>query len=715
MKNISVLLFSALMICMLTPLQAQNDAAQRLYQQGIFQMEAMGNFIAAIELFEKLVADYPDNKPLASRALLMAGRCHEKLGRAEAEKAYTRILEDYSDQREIVNEARTRLLALSDRATQAPYTGIITRKVWQGSDACAIVNISADERHVTFTDWTTGDLALFELATGETRRLTNKGPWSESSAYALSPVFSNDGKYIAYTWFEDNSDCGLRMFDLESGEVQVLLDEKSLYFQVLEWAPDGKSLIVYSNENYEDTRFWQYFIENDNLSLLKSFNHHLNPVKVVFSPDGKYIAYDQYAREFENRLNIYTIDLESKEQTELVNHPSENFVCGWTPDGTQLVFISNRTGVNAIWTIPVKEGKAAGAPELLKTDVGFSITPIRLTERGSFFYGVDSGSRDVYIASFNAEETEPFGPPIKISQQHEGSNRAATWSGDGRYIAYTATRQQKPAAHSNAVIIHDLETGRDQNIILNISMALDYIAWSPDNKSIALSTIYLKDNQQLQGLFILNTTTGEIAETIKEGLSQEFLFKPAWSGDGKYLYYFQRDQNDLRYFLLERNMLTGQEKALLNLSEDIVGTGNEWPTLELVYSSHDNMLAFSRSSALNRRSDLFLIDLKDNDPKPRAILTADYPEVIRRALSFTGDEVGFIKSRLDEKNIHRDFELWSISIVSEEARKIIDIPIEFRLFSLHPDGKTAVFNMGLHNNPCEIWAIDNLLPTRLNE
>jgi Tol biopolymer transport system component/outer membrane protein assembly factor BamD (BamD/ComL family) len=710
MKNMPVLFFSALIICMLTPLQAQNDAAQRLYQQGIFQMEAMGNFNAAIEIFEKLVADYPQNKSLASRALLMAGRCHEKLGREEAEKAYNRILEEYSDQREIVNEARARLLALSERATQVVHTGMITRKVWKGPYACALSNISPDGNYVISTDWTTGDLALFELATNQTRRLTNKGPWSESAAYALFPVFSHDGKYIAYTWFEDNSDCGLRMFDLESGEVQVLLDEKSLYFQVLEWAPDGKSLIVYSNENYEDTRFWQYFIESDSLSLLKSFNHHFNPVKVVFSPDGKFIAFDSHARSLESQVNINSIDLETKEQFELVVHPSENFVCGWTPDVTQLVFISNRTGVNAIWTIPVKEGKAAGAPELLKTDVGFSITPIRLTERGSFYYGVDSGSRDVYIASFNPEETEPFGPPIKISLQHEGSNRAAAWSSDGRYIAYTATRQQKPAAHSNSVIIHDLETGRDQNTVLDISMALDFIAWSPDNKSIALSTIYLKNNQQFQGLFILNTATGEISETIKEGLSQEFLFKPAWSNDGKYLYYFEREQPDLRYFLLERNMQTGREKALLELSDDIVGKGNEWPFLELVYSAHGNMLAFSRSSVLKKRSDLFLINLKDSVPQPRAILTADYPEVIRRALSFDGEEVVFIKSRLDEKNIHRDFELWSINIVSEEARKIIDIPIEFRLFSLHPDGKTAVFNMGLLHNPCEIWVIDNMLP-----
>ena len=709
MKYASVIILLVLIICMLTPLHAQNDAAQRLYQEGIFQMEAMGDFSAAIELFEKLVLEHPANKPLASRALLMMGRCHEKLGRDEAEKAYKRILEEYGDQREVVNEARVRLMAISDRSMQEIYTGMITRKVWKGSYHCRFYDISADEKYVTFTDWTTGDIALSELATNQTRRLTNKESWSESSAHALFPVFSHDGKYIAYSWFDNNDEYSLRMIDLEREEVQVHLQDKGLYVQPLEWAPDGKSIVLLSNEAHENFGLWQYFFEEDSLSLLKSFSEYFHPEKVVFSPDGKYIAYDHYSREPENKLNIYSIDLQSKEQYELVIHPSENFAIGWTPDGSQLIFISNRTGINAIWTIPVEEGKAAGIPEILKTDVSFSITPIRFTESGSFYYGVNSGSRDVYIASFNPEKTEPFGTPRKISQQHEGLNRIASWSSDGRFIAYAATRNERDVTRSNAVIIHDVETGQNRNIILDLRMVFDYMAWSPDNKSMAVSAIYYKAGQQFQGLFILNTATGEITEIIEEGLIQEFFFKPAWSGDGKYLYYISRDQTDLQYFLTERNMQTGRQKVLLELSENIVGTENNWPTFELVHSLNENMLTFSRIATTEKRSDLFIIDLKDNTPQPRAIHTVYYPEVIIRALSFDEEDVVFIKSKLDETNTQRDFELWSINIFSEESRKIIDIPIEYQLFSLHPDGRTAVFNMGLQNNPCEIWVINNLL------
>jgi outer membrane protein assembly factor BamD (BamD/ComL family) len=73
----------ALITCTLKTSQAQNDAAQRLFQEDIFQMEAMGDFTAAIEIFEKLVSEYPGNKPLASRSLLMAGhlpRVNHKTG-----------------------------------------------------------------------------------------------------------------------------------------------------------------------------------------------------------------------------------------------------------------------------------------------------------------------------------------------------------------------------------------------------------------------------------------------------------------------------------------------------------------------------------------------------------------------------------------------------------------------------------------------------------
>ena len=705
MKNISVLFLSAFMMCMLTNLQAQEDAAQRLYQEGIFQMEAMGNFNAAIQIFEKLVSDYPYNKPLASRALLMAGRCNEKLGREEAEKAYKRILEEYSDQREIVNEARVRLMALSELTRPAEHTGMITRRVWQGPDICAWAQPSQDEKYIVFTDGATGNLALLDLKTREQRRLTHKAP--EADGGALIPVFSPDGKHIVYTWYDENQSCDFRMLNLETGEVKVLMDGEFIFLSTLAWSPDGKSIALIIVNIERDNILGLYNMEEDTFRLLKTFEEYFYPVKTAFSPDGKYLAYD-HGRE-QNWINIYTVDLDTNEHYELVTHPSENIVGDWTPDGTQLVFISNRTGVNAIYAVPVKNGRVAGETVMLKTDVSQAITPIRLTQSRSLYYGIDSGGRDVYTATFNPDEPEPFGAPVKISRRFQGANRAAAWSNDGRFIAYVAARQQREIYYSNAVIVHDVETGREKDIMLNVTMLFDFIRWLPDNESVIVNAIYLSDRQRHFALFILNTKTGQVTDTIEGGINGYFI-DPVWSQDGKYMYFLRGNYIDLKVVFVKRIMKTGVETVLFDPAESSDNLDAGSPMFRLVSSNDQNMLAFSRRSTIERRSDLFLIDLEEDNPEHVTLLTINAPEVISRTFSFEGDQVFFIKSRLDEKNVQRDPELWSFNISTGESRKIVSVPEDFLYISLHPDGKSALFNMGPRMNPCEIWAIDNLLP-----
>ena len=699
---------------MLTPLQARDDAAQRLYQEGIFQMEAMGDFSAAIELFEKLVSEHPENKPLASRALLMAGRCHEKLGQEEAEKAYNRILEEYSDQREIVNEARTRLMALPQLARLAEHTGMLTRKVWQGLDGCYRVNPSPNLKYIAFRERLSGNLAILEPETGKTRRLTNKEYglyWGERANF---PVFSPDGKVIAYTWYDKDLVCGLRLFDMESSKIRVLLEnEDFLRLQAFEWSPDGKAIVLLIKTVDKELMLCLYRIEEDTLTQLKSFDEHFSPVKIAFSPNGRYIAYDHYGSSNRNYRSIFTIDLEYNKVYELVTHPSENFVCGWSPDGSQLVFISNRTGVNAIWTIPVSEGKTAGSPQMLKTDISLAVTPISLTESGSFYYGIDSGGRDVFTATFNPDDPEPFGQPSGISRRYQGSNRTASWSRDGRFIAFTAARDQRKIYLSNTIVIHDTETGRERDFIMDMSPIYENIVWSPDDEFVAFRSVYLKDNQNNTAIFIMNAATGEINDTIK-GCNASYFTTPFWSKDGKKLYFFKGQITQMRNVLIERNMETGGEKILYEPSDIENDPGTQMYSYYVLYFSDDSLLLFSRRAINKITSDLYIKDLKSDSPEPRLLLTTESPEVIERSFSFNGDQVIFIKRRFDTMGVPEE-ELWSVNISTEEFRKISVIPQVYRSLSIHPGGNKVLFNMGPWSNACEIWVIENLLPGRLNE
>ena len=53
--------------------------------------------------------------------------------------------------------------------------GIVVRQVWSGSDVDVEGAPSPDGRYLSYVDWDTGDLAVYELTTGKKRRLTNKG------------------------------------------------------------------------------------------------------------------------------------------------------------------------------------------------------------------------------------------------------------------------------------------------------------------------------------------------------------------------------------------------------------------------------------------------------------------------------------------------------------------------------------------------------------
>ena len=91
----------------------KSQSADVLLGAALHQEEVEGNLEAAIETYKKILADFPDNRPMAARALLQMGQCYEKLGKDEARKAYERLVRDYADQSEQVKLARTRLAALT--------------------------------------------------------------------------------------------------------------------------------------------------------------------------------------------------------------------------------------------------------------------------------------------------------------------------------------------------------------------------------------------------------------------------------------------------------------------------------------------------------------------------------------------------------------------------------------------------------------------------
>ena len=160
-----------------------------------------GDLKAAIELYKKIAQS--GNRAAAAKALVRMGQCYEKLGDAEARKAYERVVREFGDQTEAVAEARKRLAEKEGAAE----TGVVTRLVTTFDDgtyyriALAGQPGSAGERYMVLVR--EGATFVRDLETGQERRALEPPPQGEYFDALSFP----DGKRLLLTrYFEKRSD-----------------------------------------------------------------------------------------------------------------------------------------------------------------------------------------------------------------------------------------------------------------------------------------------------------------------------------------------------------------------------------------------------------------------------------------------------------------------------------------------------------------------------
>ena len=78
--------------------------------------------------------------------------------------------------------------------------------------------------------------------------------------------------------------------------------------------------------------------------------------------------------------------------------PSNDLLAGWSPDGSTLLFTSDRSGALGVWGVSMASGKPAEAPRMIKPDLGSRAFTITVTASGTLIYGVQASSQNVHIA-----------------------------------------------------------------------------------------------------------------------------------------------------------------------------------------------------------------------------------------------------------------------------------------------------------------------------
>ena len=659
-----------------TAAQQKPGAPEALLGSALHQEEAEGNLEAAIAIYKKLISEKGVDRALAAKAHLHIGLCYEKLGNAEARKAYERVVREFADQPEEAKLARARLAALGGRDS-----AMRVRRIWAGPDVNIYGAPSRDGAYLTFMDWP--DLALRDLATGQKRRLTNKDPRSPGFEFVLFSVPSPDSKLVAYAWWNKDNFFDLRIVGLDGSNPRVLYANPGVEYLVPnDWSPDGKNILAVFHRGDKGSQISLVSVLDGSVRVLKSFSGEA-PQRARFSPDGRNIAYDFPQRTGSKEHDIFVLAVDGDHETPVVQHPANDVVFDWTPDGKRLLFGSDRSGTMGAWWIQIADGKPEGTPELVKPDLG-QFTPMGFTRNGSYYYGVETAISDVYIAELDLATGKLLAKPSLATLRNMGSNDRPDWSADGRQLLYLS-----PASSGvwspRMICVRDTGNGEVRELASKLNRVA-WVRWSPDGRSLLVSAE--------AGLCRIDVQTGDFEQVVQTA----FGWTAVWSRDGKAIFYHQWDPTTRKACIVVRDFATGQVKVLHSVAAPSAYYGG------LALSRDGQQLAFIVNDLESGPRVLNVMPASGGTA--RELLREGRP-LMQHPAVWTPDGLSLLFVRQHGPGDSKT-DLWLISARDGEARKL-DLTAEgMRDLCMHPDGRHVAFTAGPSRS--EVWVMENFLP-----
>jgi len=682
----------------------KNDQTDVMFQAALHKQLVDGDLEGAIEQYKTILAKYGSDRAVAAKAWVEMGQCYEKLGKEEARKAYERVLREYADQSEAAAKARARLAALSGNGASRS-SEMVTRRLWTGPDVdVEDCSVSPDGRYLSYVDWTTGDLAIRDLATGKTRRLTNKSSSAESGGHATFSVISPDGKEVAYTWKQELPGeiflADLRLVRLDGSAPRVLYSNRQAQSAVpTDWSSDGKYIVTLLIKPDSTLQIVLVTVADGSVRVLKTVGWE-SPEKMTFSPDGRYIAYDFPQQQDSDNRDIFLLAADGSREIRLVEHPADDRLLGWAPpDGNSILFASDRSGSMSAWVLRVADGKPTGPPELVKRDIG-RVYPIGFTRTGSFYYGLAIGTSDVYTAEFDSAAGKVLTEPQKATQRFVGSNSSPAWSPDGQNLAYISQPNLLGIPSAEQVVsIRSLRTGQERELSPKFYYIFPNIQWSPDGRSILVQAKEWKSLGR-EGVYLIDAQTGEVTRVLETDPGSD-LPNPAWFPDGKRLLYRNGESGTKNENILMRDLETDRETALFQAT----------PTSkidDMALSPDGQQVALTLLDQETRSSVLKVLPVAGGDASE--LVRAKEPEtIVGDSLSWSPDSRYIVFGRNRATSQESKTELLTISRAGGKPHPLGVAMDSVRRLSFDPNGHHVAFAAGRAKS--EVWVVENFLPT----
>ncbi|KYK37375.1 MAG: hypothetical protein AYK19_21645 [Theionarchaea archaeon DG-70-1] len=158
-----------------------------------------------------------------------------------------------------------------------------------------------------------------------------------------TPAWSPDGTRIAFSSYIDGIQ-NIYAMDADGSNVVNLTNSPGHDYDPA-WSPDG-TRIAFSSSRDSTKEIYVMDIDGSNVTKLTSnplirYTENWGDSNPEWSPDGKKIVFSSYRY---GNDDIYVMDADGSNLTNLTNNPARDMHPSWSPDGKKILFASYRDG-----------------------------------------------------------------------------------------------------------------------------------------------------------------------------------------------------------------------------------------------------------------------------------------------------------------------------------------------------------------------------------
>ena len=557
--------------------------------------------------------------------------------------------------------------------------------IWSGADMPPALSINRAGDVIAYVTPDRRNVAVRTMPTQATTVVSKHLP--NSRDLVTQVALTDDGKQVAYVLLNEKTGVP----ELHSVVVGDATSDRTLIAKDrlgevtwLAWSPNGRELAAALIPGASRATVALVDANSGAMRDLAVLDWR-GPMNLAWSPDGRFIACDLPAGDDTGQRDIFVIDRASGKTERVRSGPEAELLAGWTERG--VFYLSDRSSESSLWVLPVVDGRAAGAPAMVRSLEPAS--PLAMTAAGDLVVTSTRRDRRVQVASVDLNTGRLLREPVAPVLDSYASFRQAGWSLNGRQIAYMSVNPRSRAAMS-LLIRNDL--GILTEVPLKLSN-LSTIDWAPDGRAFIGRGADFKGRW---GLFHIDAATGDITpfKYFEEGRQY---FTPHWSRDGRRIYFTGGTGGGfLTGGFYVHDARSGAERTVF-LQKDVRTEGpGAFPGMrDLRMSPDETLVSGLDPGTASKPSTLWVVRVKDKVARELLRIPAARAFTHNSGIVWTRDSKALIVNRIGTTD--RDVrEIWLVPVDGRAPYRLDvgNLVIVDAAIAVHPDMQQIAFSAG---------------------